>query len=72
VDTFGQVTAWAQLRGSGREGSAIADALIGFGARRDWRAAVLRHARHYAAVVRQDWKAFRVAWLAGASELAKR
>ena len=72
VDTFGQVTAWAQLRGSGREGSAIADALIAFGARRDWREAVLRHARGYAATVRQDWEAFRAAWLAGASELGKR
>jgi uncharacterized protein (DUF2252 family) len=70
VDTFAQVTAWAQLRGSGREGSAIADALIAFGARRDWREAVLRQARRYAATVRQDWEAFRAAWLAGARPLA--
>jgi uncharacterized protein (DUF2252 family) len=71
VATFGQVTAWAHLRGSGREGAAVADALIAFGARRDWREATLRHARSYAAVVRDDWAAFRDAWKAGEVKLAK-
>jgi hypothetical protein len=46
--------------------------LIAFGARRDWRAAVMRHARRSAALVRQDWAAFRAAWQAGAPTLAGR
>ena len=35
--SMGGVTAWAQLRSSGRDGSAIADSLISFAAASDWK-----------------------------------
>jgi uncharacterized protein (DUF2252 family) len=57
--THGHVLAWAQLRSSGREGSAIADDLIGFGAPDKWRGELLELARSGAAKVFEDWAGFR-------------
>jgi hypothetical protein len=56
---MGRVTAWAAVRGSGRQGSAIADDLIAFSAERGWRREVLAMARRVAARTEVEWRAFR-------------
>lgn len=56
--TMGQVTAWAHLRSGGRGGSAIADELVDFGRRTDWRNELQDAAIHCAASVTADWRAF--------------
>ena len=56
--TMGQATAWAQLRGSGRQESAIADDLITFANKRGWQTDVFKYAQEYAAQVESDWVAF--------------
>lgn len=58
VMTMGAIAAWGQLRSSGRDGSAIADALIGFAERTDWQESLLRYAREYAQRVREDFQAW--------------
>ena len=55
---MGEVTAWAQLRSSGRQGSAITDDLIAFGRRGDWKRPILDYARSYARQVERDYKEF--------------
>ncbi|MES2187577.1 MAG: DUF2252 domain-containing protein [Pseudomonadota bacterium] len=62
VGVMGQCLAWAQLRSSGRGGSATADALIAFGAKKKWRGRLLDIARHAAAQVQADWEDFSVAY----------
>ena len=42
---LGQLTAWMHLRGAGRYGAAGVEELMAFGRRRDWRKALLGHAR---------------------------
>lgn len=49
LTTMGQLTAWAQLRSSGRQNSAITDELIAFGRDTAWHQAVMAYARFYAA-----------------------
>jgi uncharacterized protein (DUF2252 family) len=56
--TMGRVTGWGQLRSGGRQGSAIADALIAFGGRAGWSGDLVRYAREYARQVQSEWKAF--------------
>ena len=56
--TMGQVLAWDHLRSSGRAGSAIADELVDFGHRADWRQALHEGSIQSAAVARSDWKAY--------------
>lgn len=56
--TMGQVTAWAHLRSGGRGGSAIADELVDFGRRTDWRSELQDAAIQCAASVTADWRAF--------------
>jgi uncharacterized protein (DUF2252 family) len=51
-------TAWAQLRSSGREGSATADDLIALSSSRAWRLAVINYARRYQHTVERDWRRF--------------
>jgi uncharacterized protein (DUF2252 family) len=53
---MGQVTAWTQLRSSGRDGSAIADELINFGNRTDWKKPLLEAAEHCTNMVVADWQ----------------
>jgi uncharacterized protein (DUF2252 family) len=55
---FGAIAAWAQLRSSGREGSANADALIAFGHERKQLDALLDIASHMADQAENDWRAF--------------
>ena len=57
--TMGEVVAWGQLRASGRQGAATADAWIAFGREaRTWRAPLLADAQAYARQVVADWQLF--------------
>jgi uncharacterized protein (DUF2252 family) len=66
IRIMAKVTASAHLRGSGREGSAIADSLIEFGHRGKWRSALLGIALDCAGQVEQDWDSYCKAYDAGA------
>lgn len=66
VTVMAQCLAWAQLRSSGRGGSADADELIDFAQGRKWRRQLMEVARHCAAEVDGDWKVFCAAYDAGA------
>ena len=67
VQDLGRLLAWAQLRSSGRQGSAVADALIAFGADgKTWITALLAAASEAAQEVRRDWAAYCVAFDADA------
>ena len=54
----GKCVAWAQLRSSGREGSANADDLMAFAAGATWQRKLIALARHCADQVESDWKVF--------------
>ncbi|MBV8467476.1 MAG: DUF2252 domain-containing protein [Burkholderiales bacterium] len=68
--TMGEVVAWGQLRSSGRNGSAIADELIDFGRRTDWKRPLLEAVDAISAQVESDWKAFSKAYDDGFYRLA--
>ncbi len=59
VATMARVSAWSQLRGSGRQGSAIADELIAWAERGNWQGPLLKYAQAYSKQVEADWKSFR-------------
>lgn len=61
LQTMGRVTAWAQLRSGGRQGSAIADQWIDFARKGGWIKRIHRYSRAYLDVVERDWRAFRQA-----------
>lgn len=65
VATLGRCLAWAQLRSSGRDGAATADALMDFAAKAKWRARLQQQAAVAAEQVRADWQVFSVAYDAG-------
>ncbi|HQE39367.1 MAG TPA: DUF2252 family protein [Zoogloea sp.] len=65
VHTMGRIVASAQLRSGGRDGSAIADALIAFGAGA-WRKDLLAAAEACAAQLQADWKTYCQAYDDGA------
>ena len=58
VDNMGMLTASAQLRSSGRQGSANTDDLIAFGKDESWPEKVTNYARQYAAQVKNDYDEF--------------
>lgn len=59
VKQMGAITAWSQLRASGRQGAAEVDDLIDFGHEAEtWRKPLLAYVQHYAEQVKADWKAF--------------
>jgi uncharacterized protein (DUF2252 family) len=62
VTTLGQIAAWAQLRSSGRDGSAVADDLIEFARRRKWKNRLVDASIDCAASVTKDAVAFNAAW----------
>ncbi len=66
LQTMGQLAAWAQLRSAGRQGSAIADELIDFGADKRWTKHLLLASRECAQQVRADSLAFNAAFDEGA------
>jgi uncharacterized protein (DUF2252 family) len=58
IETMGRVTAWAQLRSSGRQGSATVDGLIAFADTSGWQRRLTDYGRSYAAQVERDYKVF--------------
>ena len=63
--SMGRIVAWAQLRSAGRDGSAIADALIDFGLRRKWKQELLSASQDCAVQVHNDAAAYNAAWDGG-------
>jgi uncharacterized protein (DUF2252 family) len=55
---MGRVTAWAQLRSSGRQGAAIADDLIAFAGASGWQRRLIDYGRSYQVQVEHDYKQF--------------
>ncbi len=66
VSVMAECLAWAQLRSSGRSGSAIADELIDFTRGAKWRRQLMEVARHCAAEVETDWQVYCAAYDQGA------
>jgi uncharacterized protein (DUF2252 family) len=62
VTALGRIAAWAHLRSSGRDGSAVADDLIEFARRRKWKDRLLDASIDCAASVTKDAVAFNAAW----------
>lgn len=58
IRDMADTTAWAQLRSSGREGSATADELIALSSLQSWRREVIDYARSYQRTVERDWREF--------------
>jgi len=58
TDDMAKLTASAQLRSSGRQGSAIADDLIDFGKNTDWQQSILKYGAQYAKRVKKDYAEF--------------
>lgn len=55
---MGRVTAWAQLRSSGRQGAAIADDLIAFAGASGWQRRLIDYGRSYQVQVERDYTQF--------------
>lgn len=61
--SMGQILAWDQLRSSGRQGAADADALIAYaGDAGSWRPRMLTYAHAYRDQVLADWKHYKAAF----------
>jgi len=58
LHTMAQLSAWAHLRASGRQGAANADELIAFGASRGFGKRLLTTAHAMEAFVLEDWKSY--------------
>ena len=56
--SMGRVIAWAQLRSSGRQGSATADDLIEFAGASGWKRRLIAYGRSYETQVQRDYKRF--------------
>ena len=65
IEDMALLTASAQLRSAGRQGSAIADALIAFGKEEGWQQGILDYAEAYAGKVREDYAEYFKAYKAG-------
>jgi uncharacterized protein (DUF2252 family) len=66
LQEMGRIVAWAQLRSAGRQGSAIADELIDFGASRSkWQPDLIEAAQQAARQVVADWQTYHAAFEAG-------
>lgn len=65
ITVMAQLTAWAHLRSSGRAGSAIADELVDFGYRCDWRPQLLDAAAQCTQKTIADWRDYSQAFDAG-------
>lgn len=66
VNNMAELSAWAQLRSGGRQGSATADELIAFSERKDWQMPLVELATQCEAQVIEDWKAYCEAYDRGA------
>jgi uncharacterized protein (DUF2252 family) len=58
IDDMATLTASAQLRSGGRQGSAIADELITYGQNTQWQETIINYAMQYAGKVNADYKEF--------------
>jgi uncharacterized protein (DUF2252 family) len=58
LKSMARIVAWAQLRSSGRGGSATADELIAFAATRGWQQGLIDYARRYQRTADADWHRF--------------
>ncbi len=58
IEVFGKLTAWAHLRGCGRQGAAPADDLIALAAQSAWQTDVLQYAVDYAKQIASDYITF--------------
>jgi uncharacterized protein (DUF2252 family) len=65
IKDMAMLTASAQLRSTGRQGSAIADELIEFGADTGWQQGLLEYASEYAGQVQSDYREYFSAYKAG-------
>jgi uncharacterized protein (DUF2252 family) len=65
IKDMAMLTASAQLRSSGRQGSALADELIAFGKDHHWQEGLLNYAVAYAAKAKKDYQAYFKAYKAG-------
>ncbi|MHB8630042.1 MAG: DUF2252 domain-containing protein [Aggregatilineales bacterium] len=65
IATLGQIVAWAELRSSGRQGSATADDMIAFGQNIGWHAPLLEYVEAYAQRVETDFATFSAAYKDG-------
>jgi uncharacterized protein (DUF2252 family) len=65
LETMGELTAWSQLRGGGRQGSATADELIAFAERPKWRRDMLRVAQDFHDRVVADYQDYCAAYNRG-------
>lgn len=62
IDDMAVLTASAQLRSGGRQGSAIADELIAYAQNEQWQEVVLQYSLNYARQVKKDYKKFLTAY----------
>ncbi len=62
LDMMARLVAWAQLRSSGRKGSATADDLVVFASGGSWQAEVLRLAQESAELAQKDWETYSAAY----------
>lgn len=58
ADSLGKITAWAHLRGCGRQGSASADDLIALSSKEAWQTDILKYTADYAVQITRDFKMF--------------
>jgi uncharacterized protein (DUF2252 family) len=58
IDDMAALTASAQLRSGGIQGSAIIDELTAFGQNQDWQEQLLKYARKYAGKVKKDYQQY--------------
>jgi len=58
IDDMATLSASAQLRSGGRQGSAMADELIAFGYNTQWHDALIAYSKNYAKQVKKDYKQF--------------
>jgi uncharacterized protein (DUF2252 family) len=66
LEAMGKLSAWAELRSSGRQGSATADELIAFAEKRRWAVQLQELAQDCTRQVRRDWKTYCKAYDQGA------
>lgn len=58
IDDMAALTASAQLRSGGMQGSGTIDELMGFGNDQGWQGAVIRYARQYAVKIKQYYRTY--------------
>ena len=65
IEDMAILAASAQLRSTGRQGSAITDELISFGQDNTWHDALLNYAEKYAQQVKHDYMQYLTAYKSG-------